>query len=442
MFAEPASGVPDHETAVTTQNETLTFYYGAAGEEQQIDVSLSAGLSLSEIADKINTASGNKDGEGTQLVTASFVKGADDDYYIRLSATSGGNTKVSEISVAGFNWIAADKTVAITQGDDTMYLSVAPGTTYQGMTNLINGSKNNPGVTAAMINNGDAVNPYQLTLTSNDTGENARLSLTNLAALTEVTGAGAASLNAEFTVNGIAYERQSNTAIKDVIDGVSFNLKNTGESTLNIEVSLGSVKEDILSMVKGFNDIISYIRGTEAKKENTGTNDETKKDTSNPLKGSSSANRIVYQLQSFLTRVIGLDTSYKSISDIGLQINGGTISVDEDVLDAAIAADPVALKSLFIGDPDKEITGLADIINDALTDMVSTTGIASTEIDQAETAITRLNKDIETETERLTRKYEAMAAEFAKLDSYINQLNSESNALTSMINSFNKASAG
>ena len=33
-----------------------------------------------------------------------------------------------------------------------------------------------------------------------------------------------------------------------------------------------------------------------------------------------------------------------------------------------------------------------------------------------------------------------VAAEFARLDSYINQLNSEANALASMINAFSKAS--
>jgi flagellar hook-associated protein 2 len=441
MFAEPVSGITDHDTTpVTTQPETLTFYYGAVGEEQQIDVSLATGLTFTEIADEINNSSNNKDGEGNQLVKASFVLGDNDDYFIRLSAVSGGDSADSEITVAGFDWIAADTTIAIAQDDSTMYLSVAPGTTYEGTANLINDSKNNPGVTAAMIDNGDATNPYQLTLTSNNTGEDARLSLTNLAGLTEVTGAGAASLNAEFTVNGISYNRQSNTAIKDVITGVTFDLKNNGESTLNIEVSMGSVKKDIMSMVEGFNNLISYIRGTETETSDADTKDETKEDDTNPLEGSSSANRIVYQLQSLLTTVLDLDTDYTSLTDLGLKISGGTISIDEDALDKAIAADPDALKALFTGDSDKEITGLADIINDALTDMVSTTGIASTEIDQAKATITRIDEDIETETERLTRKYDTMAREFARLDSYISQLNAEGNALSSMINAFSDAS--
>lgn len=436
MFAEPASGIADPDTTqVTTQSETLSIFYGAAGDQQQIDVSLDSGLTLAEITDEINNASNNKDTDGNQLFTASFTLGDNGDYYIRLSATSGGNSSDSEISIAGFDWVAADTTVAIAQGDDTMYLSVPPGTTYEETANLINGSEDNPGVTAAMIDNGDSVNPYQLTLTSDNTGEDARLSLTNLAGLTEVTGAGGESLNAEFTVNGISYSRQSNTAIDDVITGVTFELKSVGETTLDIEISNDTVKEDLLSMIEAFNDLVSYIGGTG--EESSDTESETEDDTDNPFEGSNSAGRIVSQFKSLLTTRIDLNSAYTSLIDLGLEIaKDGTISIDEDTLDEAIAADPDALRMLFLGDADEEITGIADVINNALSEMVSSTGIASTEIDQAEAKIDRLDQDIDNETARLTKKYEIMSAQFLRLDTYINQLNSEAALLTSLFDSF------
>ena len=69
MFAEPASGIADHDTTqVTTQSETLSIFYGAAGEQQQIDVSLDSGLTLAEITDEINNSSNNKDTDGNQLL--------------------------------------------------------------------------------------------------------------------------------------------------------------------------------------------------------------------------------------------------------------------------------------------------------------------------------------------------------------------------------------
>ncbi len=439
----------DQSDVTVTINGGTTTVFGGTGAmsntEQQIDVSLASGLTLSQIIDEINDSANNQDGDGNQLVTASFTLDANDEYYIRLTATSGGDSEDSEITVAGFDWVAADTTVAIAQGDDTMYLSVPPGTTYEGIANLINDSDDNLGVTAAIIDNGNPTNPYQLTLTADDTGEDAILTFTNLDDLTEVTGTG--DLNAEFTVNGISYQRQSNTNIDDVITGVTFDIKNkntVGESTtLNVEVNLGSIKDNIISMVEGVNDLLSYIRGTDTatKDSDSETETETEDDeSSNPLEASSSANRIVYNLQSLFTSIIDVGSDYTSLTDLGLSITSGIISIDETALDEAIDADPDALKALFISDSDQEIKGLADIINDALTNMVSNSGIASTEIDQAKTQITRLDEDIENQSARLTKRYQTMAADFARLDSYINQLNAESNALTSMINSFSEAS--
>jgi flagellar hook-associated protein 2 len=429
----------DHNDIDVTMDAGTQAVFGGTGAmsntgQEQIDISLTSGMTLAQIVDEVNASSSNQDTDGNQLVTASFTLGDDGDYYIRLAATSGGNTVDSEISVSGFDWVAADTTVAIAQGDAAMYLSVPPGTTYEGMTNLINGSENNPGVTAAMIDNGDSTHPYQLTLTADDTGEDARITLANFGALSEVTGANSASLNSEFTVNGISYTRQSNTSITDVVAGVTLDLKSVGESTLNIEVNSETVKQDIMSMVEGFNDLISYLNGTDTE------SDDTQEDTDNPFEGSTSANRISYNLKSLLTTVLDLETGYTSLTDLGLEISStGTISIDEDALDEAMTADPDAITALFIGNSDEEVTGLSDLINDALTNMVSTSGIASTEINAAETRITRIDADIASETERLDKKYEIMAKTFATLDTYISQLNSEASFMTSIIDSFNSA---
>jgi flagellar hook-associated protein 2 len=194
-------------------------------------------------------------------------------------------------------------------------------------------------------------------------------------------------------------------------------------------------------MIEGVNDLISYINnGTGTDEESADTKNETNEETDNPLDGSRSANRIVSQLKSLLTTVLDLDTSYTSLTDIGLEISkDGTVTIDEDALDEAIASDPDAIEALFLGNTDKEITGLADIINDAVTDMVSSTGIVSTGIDEAEGKITRIDQAIEAETERLTKKYDIMAKEFAQLDTYISRLNSEASVMTSMFESFNNA---
>ena len=104
-----------------------------------------------------------------------------------------------------------------------------------------------------------------------------------------------------------------------------------------------------------------------------------------------------------------------------------------------IASNPEDVSKLFLGDSENDITGLGDLINDATGNMVSSSGIVATEIDGLEEKIDRLDKDIESATERLDKRYETMAAEFVRLDTYIRQLNSESDYMQAMFDSFNQS---
>ncbi len=439
MFAEPVTGIAGPDEVVTTISETMSIYYGESGSEQQIDISLASGLSLTEIVEQINSSSNNQDGDGVQRVNASLGLNSDEEYYIRLSAVSGGNSADSEISVAGFTYVQADTMISITQDDTSMYLSVRPGASFQEVTDLINTAADNPGVTAAMIDNGDASDPYQFTLSADNTGENARITLSNLV-LTEVTGAAAASLDAMLTVNGIAYRRQSNEAISDIITGVTLNLRNIGETTVNIETDMSSIKENIISLVEGFNNLVSYIKGSNDTTEEKTSDDEKEDETVNPLAESNDVNRLISKLKSLMTSIVDIDSGYTSLADLGMVVNkDGTISLDEDDLDQAIASNPDAVTSLFLGDAEKDITGMGDLINDSIKNMVSSQGVIATEIDTLKAMSARLDKDIETSTERLDKRYETMTAEFIRLDSYIRQLNSEASYMQTMFDSFNNS---
>nr|NJM04320.1 flagellar filament capping protein FliD [Desulfobacula sp.] len=42
------------------------------------------------------------------------------------------------------------------------------------------------------------------------------------------------SLNAEITVGGISYQRQDNTSLTDIIDGVTLSLYSTGVTTVSV----------------------------------------------------------------------------------------------------------------------------------------------------------------------------------------------------------------
>ncbi len=434
IYEPPASGIASQTQSVTTESETMSILYGALENQQSIDISLSSGMSLTQIVEAINSSDANKNEDGEQLAMAS-IGSHNDEFYIRIAAFSDPDSADSQVSVAGFDYVMADTTISIaTAGsDDPMYIAVAPGSTYRQVTDNINNAEDNPGVTANLIDTGAASNPFSLTLTSNSTGESSRISVQNLP-MAEVSGADGESLNAIFKINGVEYQRQSSTGITDVITGVTLNLKKTGETSFGIQQDLDPVKENILSLISRFNDLIKDIKGSEEDDSDTETSED------NPLADSYDAKNIISKLKTLLTTSVNTESEYISLVDLGLEVNkDGTMTIDETILEQAIASDPSAVQSLFIGDEDAGIKGLGDIINDGLTDMVSSQGIVSTEIDAAESKIERLDKDIQLAIERLDKQYEIMTADFVRLDTYISRLNNEAAFMQSMIDSFNNA---
>jgi len=147
---------------------------------------------------------------------------------------------------------------------------------------------------------------------------------------------------------------------------------------------------------------------------------------------------MISDLHSLFGATVDTDDEYSSLFDLGMTINrDGSISLNENTLDQAIASNPDGVKALFLGQSDADIEGLGDIINNGLTNMVNLTGTVTTQVDAAELKLERLDQDIETATERLNKKYETLTADFARLDSYISRLNNEASLLTSMFESFN-----
>ena len=440
MHEEPATTITDLDASVATGGETMDILYGAPGAEKTISVSLTADQTLTQIADAINESDANKDANGNSLVSATVEKNSQDQYYIRLSAVAGGDSLDENLTVEGFDYVEADVTFSVTRGaneeewdENRMYLSLRPGATYEETVAIINDAGDNPGVTAAIIDTGDKTDPFRLTLTSDATGEENRIKIERLP-LTEVNGAEEGSLNAKFTVNGISYQRQSNDGINDVVSGVTFNLKKIGETNIGIQKNTEAVKENILSLIENYNELINTIKG-----QDTDATDDSSGETSNPFEGDYAIKSLSYQLQTLFTSSVDVDSVYKGLADVGLEVNrDGTLKMDEDTLDQALASSPDAVTNLFIGNSTAGISGIGDMINDGISNMISSSGIVTTEISEAELKMTRLDEDIVTATERLDKQYETMAESFTRLDSYIRQLNSQSAYMESMIESFNK----
>ena len=326
-----------------------------------------------------------------------------------------------------------DQVLTLKIGTKEASLTVAAGTTMSELVAQINDGADNPGVTASIINDGvDSAHPYKLAITANSFGEDNRISfLSQLPALVMAQQNGQAvadSLNSQFKVDGISYQRQTNS-VSDVLSGVSLSLKETGSSAVTVANNDSGLKEMVTTLVTAYNDVVSELRDNSAYDTETGTfgvlNGTTLKD-------------LPFDLQGLMTssNTADPDENIKTFFDLGLEFNqDGSITIDDTILSAAISDHSDGVSAFFLGDSTNSIEGLADKINDRLRTLTGAAGTIDGEKSAAQTRIDSLNVKIEEETSRLNKRYDILTQQYVALDSYMSQMTSMSNFLTGQFKS-------
>ena len=325
-----------------------------------------------------------------------------------------------------------DTTISYQLGDTEVTLEVAAGTTLTALAELINDDEANPGITASVIDNGEEENAYHLVLQATNTGEQHRISNLTGLIMTEVQGADPGSLNAKIMVDGIPYQRQTNS-ITDVLAGVTLQLKGTGSAAVSISPDTSTVRQAITGLVEAYNDVLQEIT--------THTTYDTETQKAGMLAGTT-IRSLVLSLPEIMNTVVKADAQgiITSMYHIGMEFNrDGTLSLDNDVLDAALVDNTEGIQAFFLGDEDQKTEGFADLVNERLRVLTSFSGMLETEKNAAQGRMDGLKLQIERDTERLDRKYERMTQQFVALDQYMNQLTSVSNFLTSQFSSLNQS---
>ena len=229
-------------------------------------------------------------------------------------------------------------------GSGIKSVTIDSNNSLSGIRDAINKAK--IGVTASIVNDGDASSPYRLVLTSAASGvsNSVKISVTGDASVSAllshdpgVDGAQALSetvtaQNALFKLDGIDISKSSNT-VTDVISGVTLNLAKTNVgSATNITVArdTASVATSVNAFVKAYNDVNQNLRNASA------YNPTTRKGA--VLSGESSIRAIQAQLRNVLSAPVGSGTSSLSVlSQIGVAIQrDGSLAVDSTKLQAAI----------------------------------------------------------------------------------------------------------
>ena len=433
MYAEPTTSYTTFTEATVGVDTALSFTVEHEDGQQTISLTIAANASIQDIVDAINADSENINGDST-YVTATAAT-SEDGSYVKLSSTVKDTTENSQILVTeGPDFITPDLNFSYQIGADTdpVYVTIPPGTTYDSVVSLINDDINNSGMTAAMVDTGIGDTPWKLTFTADETGEDNRISISANLTMTEIQGAVAESLNAAFSIDGTDYQRQTNSGIDDVIQGVSLTLKKIDSTQLSISSSSDTMKEKIIALIDLYNEINTEIDLKTAYA--TDVNDEG--GIFSNIQSLKSLDSILFDL---LGTTVKTGTDITSLTDLGMETNhNGTITLDQSVLNEAFASSFDDVVALFIGDSDNGIKGLGDVLNDRLRSMTnSNTGIVNAEKSTVQEKLDALTDSIETATQRLDRKYDQMARQFVQLDSFIGRMNSQMNYLTNMFDAFN-----
>ena len=246
-------------------------------------------------------------------------------------------------------------TLQLTVGDKITDITIDDSNdTLQGLANAINES--GAGVSAGVIDTGSG---YQLVMSADETGT---ANAVKISATEDAGAPGLASFafdpadptanpdmketiaanDAVMKINGVEVTRSDNT-FENVIDGLTFDVKDLGTSTVSVNQDLGAVSDRVQGFVDKFNGLQSTIDSL------SGFNSETGQGSM--LTGDSTIRGIQNQLRGILTRVVpGMENaSVRSLADVGITTDWetGGLEFDRTKFEEKLKSNPDDVTALF-----------------------------------------------------------------------------------------------
>ncbi len=366
-----------------------------------------------------------------------------DDYSYVESAHHLGRVLLNQ-ALSDVNWYRTD--VSIQDGTFSINgasISVNTTDTIQDIIDKINESSAN--VTARYNTQTDKIEltsttlgPLQISIdTAGDSSNFTKLVSWDTVASNEQTLGNNSQIEVSFN-GGATYEtfiRSTNT-ITDAIDYVTLNLHNTSTDAvdLNITRDTSNAKTAIQNFVNDYNDLIDYLytKLNETPVENPQTEEDKKKG----LLANDSMVRMLYdRLRSFAYATVSGQQQYDSLPMIGIntgeigvdyhQILKGELKLDEDTLDAALAANPDDVMRLFQNTATGTQEGIAQRMNDMINQyiqfggiiesVITTGGSIDQEQEYLQNQIDTLNEQLQAKEIAYWQKFTAMEEALANL---------------------------
>lgn len=279
------------------------------------------------------------------------------------------------------NTSTTDQSFVYTYKGTTRTMTVPPGTTLDGLKNIINNDPQNPGVRASLVQNGNA---WTFQMHGMDLGSEASLTIDASTNLSKLPGNDPTkwqtqqATDAEFRVNGwpsTGWLKSTSNTVSNVIEGLNISLKDVGTTQLTVATDIEKIKEKITAFVDGMNAVRSKITEQTKVDSNKATISADKSASLfQAQKGSILTGNYGVQLISSRLKTAIADKStgfeyqykdgninrgdiYSSLAQIGILTNAeegnpnyGLLTIDQEKLDAALKNNPTAVAELFAAD--------------------------------------------------------------------------------------------
>jgi len=282
----------------------------------------------------------------------------------------------------------------------------------------------NAGVSASVVNDGSAPNPYRLILTGSSTGTSNSVNITQNDTSLAFSTTLQAAQDASFTVDGMAFTRQTNSA-SDIITGVTVDLMAADPAktvTVTVSRDTDSITESVKKLVDAYNGVASYVR------MNNRYDSDTKK--AYPFFGDSVARSIADDLRRvFSSSVSGLPDTMNRLLHVGVSTDReGVMSLDSAKLKNALNSNFDGVVSLFT--KGTATTGFAELIHQtasSIDDFVD--GRIKGRQDGLKKNMTRIDQDIRQKETQLVSYEEQLRSQFTGLEGMLASLKGQSSAL-------------
>ena len=255
------------------------------------------------------------------------------------------------------------------------------------------------------------------------------------------------TLNAQYRVDDDPTVKASESnLVEDAIPGVRLTLKGVSASPVTVTTTQASIDKDavtkkITALVDAYNAVVTSARAeiTEKSDPKATTTAALQKGT---LFGDSGLTSMLGQLKSQMTQVVsGLGLT--GLKDLGIDVpkstggatsqdaKDGKLTIDAGKLKSALDADWTKVRDLFTG---KGATkGVSGLLSDYVTSQTGTNGILSGRMTSDDSSIKDFNDQIAKLNDRMNAEQTRLKAQFAAMETALNQSQTQQAWLTSQI---------